>query len=1032
MQNKNMQTEILGTANLERLLARSGRLSPNVQKNDRGLSWDGYVVYRSDRKNQPKDNLLLQVPIQVKGHVETKPGESADRFAMELSDLRNYQARGGTLFFKISVDNAGENERFFYKALLPGDVSRLLQEARGQQTKTVRLDPFPTDIGAVEAILTAFARAMKRQTEDSTLCWADFAPAAAEGRGSDAVPAAPARPKDPYLYNSELLPFQLREAEQKELRAFVADGRPFCWWAIVGPGGAGKTRLAYEFQKELEAQGRWTVEKLSSSKMHDLPRLSRDELLRRYPGPTLLILDYAQQFASRLGEWMDRLTAEDWEWDPEAPLRLLLLERADKDAEGEYPWEKELLQRADSYRLRQARFTEVLELRAEQELLFKIMERFAAYLRQKEAELPALTEEEIRSLSEQFRGREEGSRTPLFAMLLIDAKLHNELQPDWSWETLLAFRAEREARILKNRLRELAGGDRLLRKAVFALRRAATALGTAGDPEWRALGALLPECAETVRRAAAEAKQPEEELLQSLDLMDGSGRRIHALRPDLLGEYAVLDWLRREEPDQRAREDFFGAVLSDPDAASTFFLRLLRDFPELLTSPEGGFRDWLIPAGMELTEWQTAALVELLDTLFKGAPLEADALSPGRPGGYVFAGAAGSRRWLLQRMEEYGAALREESADTASAYTRLASVYRAMGDYPKALEFHEKARKIAERVLGPEHPDTAATYNNLASVYQEMRDYPKALEFHQRALAIREKLLGPEHPDTAASCNNLANVYRAMGNYPKALEFHQRALAIREKLLGPEHPDTAASCNNLANVYYSMGNYPKALEFYQRALAIREKVLGEEHPDTAASCNNLANVYYSMGNYPKALEFYQRALAIREKVLGEEHPDTATTYNNLANVYRAMGNYPKALEFHEKAQKILERVLGEEHPDTATTYNNMALVYQEMGDYPKALEFCQRALAIREKLLGPEHPDTATTYHNLAVLYLRDHNLKEALRCSNRALIGLERVLGADHPNTRKAAELNGLLKTLSSLQERLGDELWQLFPDSR
>ena len=62
-----------------------------------------------------------------------------------------------------------------------------------------------------------------------------------------------------------------------------------------------------------------------------------------------------------------------------------------------------------------------------------------------------------------------------------------------------------------------------------------------------------------------------------------------------------------------------------------------------------------------------------------------------------------------------------------------------------------------------------------------MGDYAKAEPLYQRALKINEKALGPEHPDTAKSLNNLALLYDKMGDYAKAEPLYQRALKIREK-----------------------------------------------------------------------------------------------------------------------------------------------------------------------------------------------------------------------------------------------------------
>ena len=306
----------------------------------------------------------------------------------------------------------------------------------------------------------------------------------------------------------------------------------------------------------------------------------------------------------------------------------------------------------------------------------------------------------------------------------------------------------------------------------------------------------------------------------------------------------------------------------------------------------------------------------------------------------------------------------------STLYNNMACVFRAQGDYEKALEYYGKDLAISERVLGPEHPSTATTYNNMAGVYEDKGDYEKALEYYGKALAISERVLGTEHPDTAATYNNMAGVYYAQGDYEKALEYYGKALAIRERVLGTEHPSTATTYNNMAGVYKDRGDYEKALEYYGKALEIKERVLGPEHPSTATTYNNMAGVFRAQGDYEKALEYYGKALAIRERVLGTEHPDTAATYNNMALVYKAQGDYEKALEYYGKALEIKVRVLGTEHPSTATTYNNMAGVYSEQGEYEKALEYYEKALAVFKMKLGDAHPYTQDTQMSVQIMEL--------------------------------------------------------------
>ena len=68
-----------------------------------------------------------------------------------------------------------------------------------------------------------------------------------------------------------------------------------------------------------------------------------------------------------------------------------------------------------------------------------------------------------------------------------------------------------------------------------------------------------------------------------------------------------------------------------------------------------------------------------------------------------------------------------------------------------------------------------------------MGDYAKAEPLYQRALKIDEKALGPDHPILPA-LNNLAELYRSMGDYAKAEPLYQRALKISRESARPRSP----------------------------------------------------------------------------------------------------------------------------------------------------------------------------------------------------------------------------------------------------
>jgi tetratricopeptide (TPR) repeat protein len=355
--------------------------------------------------------------------------------------------------------------------------------------------------------------------------------------------------------------------------------------------------------------------------------------------------------------------------------------------------------------------------------------------------------------------------------------------------------------------------------------------------------------------------------------------------------------------------------------------------------------------------------------------------------------------YLLDAIEEI---INEASWTTelaAPLWARLGSVYRARGNYDKAVAFYEKTIKVEEEKFGKEHPETAITYDNLASVYLAKGNHEKAMEFYEKALNIKEDKLGKDHPATATTYNNLILVYKDTGDYDRAIKFGEKALKITEEKLGKDHPDAAATYNNLALVYLTKGDYDKAIEFYEKALKIVEEKLGEDHPNTATAYNNLAEVYRAKGDLASAIKFGKKALKIMEEKLGEDHPLTADSYNHLAGVYKDQGDYDVAIKLYTKALKIREEKSGKDNPSTAVVYNNLAGVYKDKHDYDMAIKLYNKALMIKEDKLGKDHPGTASTYSNLALVYNMKGDYDKAIEFYEKALKIIKDKLGKDHPS---------------------------------
>jgi tetratricopeptide (TPR) repeat protein len=340
------------------------------------------------------------------------------------------------------------------------------------------------------------------------------------------------------------------------------------------------------------------------------------------------------------------------------------------------------------------------------------------------------------------------------------------------------------------------------------------------------------------------------------------------------------------------------------------------------------------------------------------------------------------------KAEELYKVFLEQTSDElkkASYYYCLGSIKNWQGDYKNALEYHEKAIEIRERILSSDDPQQAVYYAGIAHVYHRQGQYAKAIAFTEKALEIKEKTLPPADVSLGTSYVNIAEMYRTIADYSKALSYFEKGYEILQKALPPNHPSLASCHGYIAGTYADMEDFPKSLELYLKELEIMEKTLPPDHPSLATSYGNVGGAYMRMRQYSTALSYYEKTLAIQRKSLTSDHPQLATILNNMGYIYSCMNDKSKALLFYEEALEIGQKVLPEDHPDLAHSYNNIGSIYFEMNEYQKAFPFWQKNLEINEKTLPPGHPVLGNAYNNLAYIY-------EDMKDYSQALIYYEKV----------------------------------------
>ena len=67
-----------------------------------------------------------------------------------------------------------------------------------------------------------------------------------------------------------------------------------------------------------------------------------------------------------------------------------------------------------------------------------------------------------------------------------------------------------------------------------------------------------------------------------------------------------------------------------------------------------------------------------------------------------------------------------------------------------------------------------AAYGNLGIDYHSLGDFQKAIEYHERNLRISNEL--GDRAGEGRAYGNLGNAFRNLGDFQKAIEYHERTL----------------------------------------------------------------------------------------------------------------------------------------------------------------------------------------------------------------------------------------------------------------
>ena len=179
-------------------------------------------------------------------------------------------------------------------------------------------------------------------------------------------------------------------------------------------------------------------------------------------------------------------------------------------------------------------------------------------------------------------------------------------------------------------------------------------------------------------------------------------------------------------------------------------------------------------------------------------------------------------------------------------------------------------------------------------------DYDGATRLFQEALAVWEHL--GDRKNMAITLNNLSNVARYQGDYATARALLLQALPLAREV--SNRRNEASILGNLGVAAYYQGDYEAASAFQNECLALEREL--DSKRGIAACLVNLGLICRDQGQYKQAQAYFEQDLAISRDL--EDRESVAESLHNLGDLLCARAAHTDAARCLEEALAIREEI----------------------------------------------------------------------------------------------------------------------------
>lgn len=275
-----------------------------------------------------------------------------------------------------------------------------------------------------------------------------------------------------------------------------------------------------------------------------------------------------------------------------------------------------------------------------------------------------------------------------------------------------------------------------------------------------------------------------------------------------------------------------------------------------------------------------------------------------------------------------------------------AGVLDGLDDQEGAMREHQKALELRLELYGPDDWRTALSYFGVGGMHFRLREFDQARALFEKAYRVQEAELGPDHPFTVSTRGNLASILLISGNAAEAEPVCKEIYAQSRRINGDLDSSTVHAAANLSAAYTVLRKYDEAYHFLTELLDQAKAAGFEGRPHVLTLRDTYAIVLSELGRADEAVDEARALLEIRLERQGAEHRETSRSHYVLGDLLRKAGKLDEAQAQLQRSLEIDEKIHGAEHPDRVSALVALGRTHAEAGRRARALDTLREAWSV--------------------------------------------------------------------------------------